>query len=99
MNYSRVILNFFKGLKLQESQLTQLKQMDWENSLKNYEEGAAKAAKLATKDANNPTTALELAGELSSAAATRNTKVIAAAAPSVIKFIHRGKNLILWKIQ
>ena len=47
---------------------------------------------------NNPGTALELAANIGTAAASKNPKLIAATAPDIIKFVHQGKGLYLGKI-
>ena len=46
----------------------------------------------------NPGTALELAANIGTAAASKNPKLIAATAPDIIKFVHQGKGLYLGKI-
>ena len=67
-----------------------MKLKDLEKFFENLGRGAAKATKvLAGKVANNPTGALDLAADLSTAAATRNPKAKAENALSVLMFIHQ----------
>ena len=59
-----------------------------------------KAAKnVGKKILNNPGRALEIAANIGTAAATKNPKLIAATAPDVIRFVHKGKGLYLGKFQ
>ena len=61
--------------------------------------GIGKAAKsVGKKILNNPGRALELAANIGTAAASKNTGMIAATAPDIIKFVHQGKGLYLGKI-
>ena len=61
--------------------------------------GIGKAAKnVGKKILNNPGRALELAANIGTAAASKNPRMIAATAPDIIKFVHRGKGLYLGKI-
>ena len=61
--------------------------------------GIGKAAKsVGKKILNNPGRALELAANIGTAAASKNTRMIAATAPDIIKFVHQGKGLYLGKI-
>ena len=58
-----------------------------------------KAAKnVGKKILNNPGRALEIAANFGTAAASKNPKLIAATAPDILKFVHRGKGLYLGKI-
>ena len=60
--------------------------------------GIGKAAKyVGKKILNNPGRALELAANIGTAA-SKNPRMIAATAPDIIKFVHRGKGLYLGKI-
>ena len=61
--------------------------------------GIGKAAKsVGKKILINPGRALELAGNIGTAAASKNPKHFAATAPDIIKFVHQGKGLYLGKI-
>ena len=60
--------------------------------------GIRKAAKSVGKKLNNPGRALELAANIGTAAASKNSRMIAATAPDIIKFVHQGKGLYLGKI-
>ena len=61
--------------------------------------GLGKAAKsIAKKIVNNPTRALEIGTNLTTAALTKNPKALASQAPSVLKFIHHGNGLYVGKI-
>ena len=61
--------------------------------------GIGKAAKnVGKKILNNPGRALELAANISTAAASKNPRMIAATAPDIIKLVHQGKSLYLGKI-
>ena len=67
--------------------------------LGDFVRGIGKAAKsVGKKTLNNPGRALELAANIGTAAASKNSKLIAATAPDIIKFIHQGKGLYLGKI-
>ena len=58
-----------------------------------------KAAKFVQKEVlNNPARALEIAANIGTAAASKNSKLIAATAPGVIKIVYQGKSLYLGKI-
>ena len=57
-----------------------------------------KAAKnVGKKILNNPASALEIAANIGTAAASENPELIAATAPEVIKFVHQGNGLYLGK--
>ena len=61
--------------------------------------GVGKAPKnVGKKLLYNPGKALELAANVGTAAASKNPKLIAAAAPDFIKFVHQGKGVYLRKI-
>ena len=61
--------------------------------------GIGKAAKnVGKKILNNPGRALELAANIGTAAPSKNSRMIAATAPDIIKFVHQGKGLYLGKI-
>ena len=67
---------------------------------KHLGKAAGSAAKnFGKKILNNPGRALEIAANIGTAAASKNTKLIAATAPEVFKFIHQRKGLYLGKIQ
>ena len=51
------------------------------------------AKNVGKKILNNPARALEIAANIGTAAASKNPRMIAAAAPDVIKFVHQGKGL------
>ena len=64
--------------------------------LKDFFKNVGKAAKnVGKKILNNPVRALEIATQLSTAAATKNPKLIASTAPDVLKFVHQGRGLYL----
>ena len=52
-----------------------------------------KAVKNVGKILDNPGRALELAAYIGTAATSKNSKLIAATAPDIIKFVHQGKGL------
>ena len=67
--------------------------------LSDFFKDIGKAAKnVGKKILNNPGRALELAANIGTAAASKNSKLIAATAPDIIKFVHQGKGLYLGKI-
>ena len=47
---------------------------------------------------NSPVRAIELAGKITSVAASKNPRGIAAAAPDIRKLVHQGKGLYLDKV-
>ena len=49
------------------------------------------AKNVGKKILNNPGRALEIAANIGTAAASKNPRIIAATAPDVIKFVHKGK--------
>ena len=51
------------------------------------------AKNVGNKLPKNPGRALEIAANIGTAAASKNSKLIAATAPDVIKFVHQGKGL------
>ena len=57
------------------------------------------AESVGKKILNNPGKALKLAANIGTAAASKNSRMIAATAPDIIKFVHQGKSLYLGKIQ
>ena len=56
------------------------------------------AKNVGKKILNNPGRALDIAANIGTAAASKNPKLIAAAAPDIIKFVHQGKGLYLGTI-
>ena len=50
------------------------------------------------KKLNNPGRELEIAANIGTAAANKNSRMIAASAPDIIKFVHQGKGWYLGKI-
>ena len=56
------------------------------------------AKKVGKKILNNPGRALELAANIGTAAASKYPRMIAATAPDIIKFVHKGTGLYLGKI-
>ena len=67
--------------------------------LGNFFKHLGSAAKnVGKKILNNPGRALEIAANIGTEAASKIPKLIAAAAPDIIKFVHQGKGLYLGKI-
>ena len=98
INFSKVI-SIRKRTKTKLFQRIQVKQRDWGFFFKSFKKRAQAANYLAIKVANKPTRALEFAADLSITDATKNQNAIAANAPSVVKFLHQRKGLLLRKIQ
>ena len=66
---------------------------------KHLGKATAKAAKnVGKKILNNSGRALELAANIGTAAASKNSRMITATAPDFILFVHQGKSLYLGKI-
>ena len=66
---------------------------------KHLGKATAKAANnVGKKILNNQGCALEIAVNIGTAAANKKPRMIAAAAPDIIKFVHQGKGLYLGKI-
>ena len=66
---------------------------------KHLGKATAKAANnVGKKILNNQGCALEIAANIGTAAANKKPRMIAAAAPDIIKFVHQGKGLYLGKI-
>ena len=67
-----------------------------EEGLGDFFEHIGKAAKnVGKKILNKPARAVEIAANIRTAAASKNSKLIAATAPEIIKFVHQGNCLLL----
>ena len=84
---------YIKELKLKYFQIIQWKYGG--DFLKTWEKNAKRTTKNAIKVANNSTRILEVAADLSTAAATKKSKPLAATAPPILEFIQQGNSLYL----
>ena len=67
-----------------------------EEGLGDFFKHIGKAAKnVGKKILNKPARAVEIAANIRTAAASKNSKLIAATAPEIIKFVHQGNCLLL----